>query len=87
MHFEKEMRREYESNENSFKQLIVKIVSQCKSTPRCPKTLAFEAILLFTKVILEIPFYWFRCFVFRIVSGLQIYRQSFVAAESYNQGD
>ena len=38
MHFEKEMRREYESNENSFKQLIIKIVSQCKSTPRCPKT-------------------------------------------------
>ena len=29
MHFEKdEMKREYESNENSFKQLIVKIVSQ-----------------------------------------------------------
>ena len=27
MHFEKVMKREYESNENSFKQLIFKIVS------------------------------------------------------------
>ena len=43
MHFEKDMRREYESNENSFKQLIVKIVSQCKSIPRCPKTLTFRS--------------------------------------------